>query len=100
MIEVASGEYGDVTKSLVKSWKIQEKRNELAEMEKDIRSSKSTTCDTSFAPPIVVTYIPGKCTSTTSSTESLLDAVSQSTQVNRNLKIGDQIFSGFRFLVS
>ena len=90
MIEVASGEYGDVTKGLVKSWKIQEKRNELAEMEKEIQSSKSTTCDTSFAPPLVVTYIPGKCTSTTSSTESLLDVVSQSTQVNRNIYISDK----------
>ena len=49
-------------------------------MEKQINSAE-VACDTSFVSPVVVTYVPGKCTSITSSTDSLFDVVSQTTQV-------------------
>ena len=77
---MASGEYGDVTAHLVKSWKIQEKKFELAEMEKQINAPEGSY-DTSFVAPVVVTYLPGKCTSITSSTDSIFEVVSQTTQV-------------------
>lgn len=83
VIEVASGEYGDVTNHLVKSWKIQEKKFELAEMENQMNAPEGT-CDTSFVRPVVVTYVPGKCTSITSSTDSIFEVVSQTTQVFLN----------------
>ena len=80
VIEVASGEYGDITPHLVKSWRIQEKKFELAEMEKQIDAPEGAY-DTSFVTPVVVTYLPGKCTSITSSSDSIFDVVSQTTQV-------------------
>jgi len=101
IIEVASGEYGDVTAHLVKSWKIQEKKFELAEMEKQINSAE-VACDTSFVSPVVVTYVPGKCTSITSSTDSLFDVVSQTTQFSVLMKrsmvsvIRDRMFTHLR----
>ena len=49
-------------------------------MEKQI-DAPEVACDTSFATPVVVTYLPGKCTSITSSSDSLFEVVSQTTQV-------------------
>ena len=78
IIEVASGEYGDITPELVRAWKIQEKREELKRMENgDFGPSENV--DAMLAREMMLSMIPG-CGLRSSSTESLSNTTSQTTQ--------------------
>lgn len=77
IIEVASGEYGDITPELVKAWKIQEKREELQRMENgDFGMSENV--DAMLAQQMMVSMIPG-C-GFKNSTDSMSSSSSQTTQ--------------------
>jgi len=77
IIEVASGEYGDITEELVKAWKIQEKREELKRMENgDFGATEDI--DAVLAQQMMVSMMPG-C-GFKSSTDSLASTTSQTTQ--------------------
>ena len=78
IIEVASGEYGDITSELVRAWKIQEKKEELKRMENgDFGMSENV--DAMLAQEMMISMIPG-CGFKTSSTCSLPNNASQTTQ--------------------
>ena len=78
VIEVASGEYGDRTQELVKSWRIQEKRDELKRMEMG-DFGEGEDVDALLAQQMMVSMMPG-C-GFKSSTDSLASTTSQTTQV-------------------
>lgn len=78
IIEVASGEYGDITPELVRAWKIQEKKEELKRMESgDFGMTENV--DARIAQEMMVSMMPG-CGIKTASTESVSNATSQTTQ--------------------
>lgn len=77
IIEVASGEYGDITPELVRAWKIQEKREELKRME-DGHYDVKGSLDGLFEKEML-SAVPG-CGFPFSSTDSLTNSTSQTTQ--------------------
>ena len=76
---MASGEYGDITTQLVKSWKIQEKREELKRMETGDFGEAGDNVDAMLAQQMMASFMPG-C-GFKSSTDSLSSTTSQTTQV-------------------
>ena len=77
VIEVASGEYGDILPQLVKGWKIQEKREELKRMESGDFGLNDNS-DALLAQQTMMSMLPS-C-GFRSSTDSLSSTTSQTTQ--------------------
>ncbi|XP_065644618.1 ATP-binding cassette sub-family G member 4 [Hydra vulgaris] len=77
IIEVASGEYGDILPQLVKGWKIQEKREELKRMESE-DFGLNDNVDALLAQQTMMSMLPS-C-GFRSSTDSLSSTTSQTTQ--------------------
>lgn len=101
VIEVASGEYGDRTQDLVKSWRIQEKRDELKRMEMG-DFGEGEDVDALLSQQMMVSMMPG-C-GFKSSTDSLASSTSQTTQFAVLSKramvsiIRDKMFTQLRFI--
>lgn len=103
IIEVASGEYGDITPELVKEWKIQEKREELKRMESGDFSTGENV-DALLAHEMLMSMMPNCVYNKSASTESLAPSTSQTNQFSVLSKrafisiIRDRMFTHLRVI--